>query len=245
MANDTKRLAVLIDAENAQLSVIDNLMEEIANLGSATVKRIYGDFKESRAAKWNDKLLEHSIQPIHQLRNTRTKNASDIALVIDAMDLLHSGKIDGFCLVSSDSDFTGLARRIREDGLMVYGFGEEGKAAKTSFVPACDRFIYVENLKKRDGNGGAPKPKRISDPGLIRLLQNAVRDAADDSGEGWASLGQVGQLIYKLQPDFDPRNYDCGKLNELVEATGRFELQRRGREGGAQSLYVRSKRQAK
>jgi len=246
MANGTKRLAVLIDAENATgaLEVIDELLSEIANLGLATVKRIYGDFTDSKMGKWHDRLLRHSIQPVQQLRNTEQKNGSDIALVIDAMDLLHGGKVDGFCIVSGDSDFTGLARRIREDGRTVYGFGEEDKTAEKSFVRACDRFIYIENLEKRRRDANGHKPIPIRDSKTIRLLKDAVCDAADESGDGWASLSQVGQLIYKLQPDFDPRKYDCNKLNEVVEATGLFEWQRRGKEGGSQSLYVQLKRKA-
>lgn len=247
MASDTKRLAVLIDAENATaaLELLDQLFSDIATLGRPTVKRIYGDFTRPETAKWHDKLLEHSIRPVQQLRNTKTKNGSDIAMVIDAMDLLHSEKIDGFCIVSSDSDFTGLARRIREEGLTVYGFGEEAKAAKTSFVPACDRFIYLENIGKNRAETNGHPPEMIQDRKLVNLLKDAVRDAADDSEGGWAHLGQVGQLIYKRQPDFDPRQYDCNKLNEVIRATQQFDLKGHGNEAGNQPMYVRPKRNKK
>lgn len=231
------RLAVLIDADNAQAAIIGNLLAEIAKFGVATARRIYGDFTSPQLASWRDALLTHSIQPIQQFRNTVGKNATDSALIIDAMDLLHSGKLDGFCIVSSDGDFTRLAARIREEGLAVYGFGEQ-KTPK-SFVSACDRFIYTEILRPAAPKAAAPaqKPKPPKPP--VALLREAVETSADD--EGWAFLGAVGQLILKTAPDFDPRTYGHAKLGELVAATGAFELDRQSKTGGSAVLRVRLK----
>jgi hypothetical protein len=251
MTERTQRLAVLIDAENAQASVLDELLAEIAKLGTASVKRIYGDFTHPTLSGWRPRLLAHSIQPIQQFRNTVGKNASDSALIIDAMDLLHSKRFDGMCIVSSDSDFTRLASRIREEGVAVYGFGE--RKTPTSFVSACDRFIYTEILRKTpkaavvptaavpDKPAGRRRRGKDSKPDAKDLPVAALRDAVEATADetGWAHLGQVGTLVGKRLPDFDTRNFGHRNFSSLMEAAGGFELQRRGEEGGRQTLYVR------
>lgn len=234
MADDTKRLAVLIDADNAQPSIIAELMSEIAKLGSAIVKRIYGDFTSQNLKSWSTVARDHSIQPIQQFANTVGKNASDSALIIDAMDLLHTKKFDGFCIVSSDSDFTRLATRVREDGLLVFGFGE--KKTPKSFVAACNRFIYTEILRAKPAGPSAAETK---DSALLALLRDAVEDSADDGG--WAALPIIGQLLNKRQPDFDPRGFGYRNLSSLVDATGLFDLERRGKKGSPQHMFVRLK----
>ena len=205
----TDKLAVLIDAENAQASVIGDLLREVARYGTATIKRAYGDWTTPHLNGWKEPLNSLAIQPIQQFRNTVGKNATDSALIIDAMDLLHGGRVDGFCLVSSDSDFTRLATRIREGGLAVYGFGE--KKTPRSFVAACDKFIYTEILR-----APVAKPAEIEAPQepLKPLLIAAVAGAARE--DGWAPLSNVGSLVLKSNPSFDPRNYGCEKLSELV-----------------------------
>ena len=204
MENGMPRLAVLIDAENAQLTILPELLAEIAKMGTASVKRIYGDFTTPALAGWRDQLLAHSIQPIQQYRNTVHKNASDSALIIDAMDLLHSKKFDGFCIVSSDSDFTRLASRIREEGILAYGFGEQ-KTPK-SFIAACDKFIYTEILRKPAQEPSQPEKPPMNLPGnlkdLVPGLRGAVESCADEGG--WSFLGAVGQLLTNRIPDFDP-----------------------------------------
>lgn len=243
MTDQPRRLAVLIDAENAQAALLNELFAEIAKYGVASVKRAYGDFTSPNLGPWIEAMRKHSIKPTLQVNNTRGKNASDIGLVIEAMDLLHSKRFDGFCIVSSDSDFTGLASRIREEGLTVYGLGE--KKTPSSFVEACDKFIYTEILKgparassgKRDVSSAT---KAATVPlEILRALRNAVEDAADESG--WAHLGRVGQLIGSRLTDFDSRNYGHGTLTSLVEASGGFDLQRRGPEGGSQQVFARVK----
>lgn len=230
-----QRLAVLIDAENAQAAVLGNLLSEIAKLGVANVKRIYGDFTTPQLGPWRTKLLEHSIQPVQQFKNTVGKNASDSALIIDAMDLLHSKKFDGICIVSSDSDFTRLASRIREEGVGVYGFGEQ-KTPK-SFVAACDKFTYTENLRDSVAPVGEPPSSRAVPDLPVSTLRDAVEETAGDSG--WAHLAAVGGLISKRVPDFDPRTYGFAKLGPLIEACGIFEIQRREKEGGSAVVLVR------
>ena len=224
---NTEKLAVLIDADNAQPSIVDGLLSEIANYGVASVKRIYGDWTAPGLKRWKEVLLQHSIQPIQQFAYTKGKNATDSAMIIDAMDLLYTDNFNGFCLVSSDSDFTKLAARIRESGLLVYGFGE--KKTPSPFVSACDKFIYTEVLRaKVDANQAIAKKssKELKqDQKLVSLLRNAVEASSDDSG--WAYLGPVGSNIAKQTPDFDPRNYGYGKLGELVSATQLFEIERR------------------
>ena len=218
--NANSSLAVLIDADNASASIVEGLLAEVAKLGVASVKRIYGDWTTPSLGQWKQVLLEHSIQPIQQFRYTAGKNATDSAMIIDAMDLLFTGKFAGFCLVSSDSDFTRLAARIRESGLRVYGFGE--KKTPRPFVSACDRFIYTEVFS--DTVPGKPEAAKVSrskkelrgDTGLLTLIRSAIDAASDDAG--WAPLGAVGSYINKTATDFDSRNYGFGKLSELVAA---------------------------
>lgn len=240
MKDDAPRLAVLIDADNVKISTITPLLSEIAQYGRITTRRIYGDFTSNNLAGWRAVIAEHAIQPIQQYRNTIGKNASDSALIIDAMDMLHSRRFDGFCIVSSDSDFTRLAARIREDGLMVYGFGE--RKTPKSFVSACDKFIYVEILSTtndvKPGNSKkkpkSPQQKQV-DP-IRDVLARAAQSAAGE--DGWAQLGKVGQLVSASQPDFDPRNYGFGKLRQLIESFGDFQLETRAH-GAGQSLFIR------
>ena len=244
MTNGTaQKLAVLIDADNAQPSIVEGLLAEIAKYGTANVKRIYGDWTGSRLKGWKEVLLLHSIQPIQQFGYTTGKNATDSAMIIDAMDLLYTNKFDGFCIVSSDSDFTKLASRIRESGLVVYGFGE--KKTPEPFVSACDKFIYTEVLLSKEDD--APSIKRKSanelkqDTKLVNLLRNAVEASSDDSG--WAHLAPVGSNIAKQAPDFDPRNYGYKKLGELIAATKLFEIEERlVGDGQSKAIYIKDKR---
>lgn len=218
------RLAVLIDADNTSARIADGLFEEIAKIGEASVRRIYGDFSSTRMKQWNDQLARHAIVPHQQFAYTRGKNASDITLVIDAMDLLHSGRFDGFCLVSSDSDFTRLASRIREQGVDVYGFGEQ--KTPESFRQACRRFIYTENLlpeapsADRDVSGDGKSLKTPS--AAVPILRKAIAQI-DDEG-GWVRLATVGHRLADLAPDFDSRTYGFAKLSDLVAKTGAFEV---------------------
>ena len=220
-------LAVLIDADNAHPSVIDALLAEVAKYGIASVKRIYGDWTTPQLGSWKKMLLEHSIHPVQQFRYTVGKNATDSAMIIDAMDLLYTGRIDGFCLVSSDSDFTRLASRIREEGKIVYGFGEQ--KTPRAFVSACDKFIYTEVLVAQVDSGSALERRTSkdlkADSRLVNLFRTAI-DAASDE-DGWAQLGVVGTNIMNQAPEFDPRNYGFKKLGELAAAIGLFEVDRR------------------
>ena len=239
----TEKLAVLIDAENAQPGIVDGLLAEIANYGTANVKRIYGDWTGPGLKGWKEVLLQHSIQPMQQFAYTKGKNATDSAMIIDAMDLLYSDNFDGFCIVSSDSDFTKLALRIRESGLLVYGFGEQ--KTPSAFVSACDKFIYTEVLRAESDEGKKITKKSSSelkqDTKLVNLLRNAVEASSDDSG--WAHLGPVGSNIAKQSPEFDPRNYGYGKLGELVSATRLFDMEERQvGDTNFKALYVRDKR---
>ncbi|MFI4970896.1 MAG: NYN domain-containing protein [Lysobacterales bacterium] len=243
MASASPKLAVLIDADNAQPAVVEGLLAEIAKYGTATVKRIYGDWTGPQLKGWKEALLKYAIQPIQQFRYTTGKNATDSALIIDAMDLLYAARLDGFCIVSSDSDFTRLAARVREAGLVVYGFGE--KKTPTPFVSACDKFIYTEILiEKEDADTkAAPRPiaSLAQDKRLATLLRNAVEASSDDSG--WSFLGTVGNNIAKQAPEFDPRNYGYRKLSELVAASGLFEIENRKiGDGSTGATYVRSRR---
>jgi uncharacterized LabA/DUF88 family protein len=237
------RLAVLIDADNAQPSITEVLLAEISKYGVASVKRIYGDWTTPSLSGWKSVLLEHSIQPVQQFRYSVGKNATDSAMIIDAMDLLYTKRFDGFCLVSSDSDFTRLASRIREEGLLVYGFGE--KKTPKAFVSACTKFIYTEVLRFEEESGPAVTPKKANtlkgDTKLVNLLRGALEAASDESG--WAHLGAVGSNIVKQAPEFDPRNYGFRKLGELVAATDLFEVdERSSRDGHSKTIYIRNKR---
>lgn len=246
MANDSAaKLAVLIDADNAKASIITALLAEIAKYGTAHVKRAYGDWTDIHLKSWKEELLRQSIQPMQQFGYTRGKNATDSALIIDAMDLLYSGRFDGFCIVSSDSDFTRLAGRIRESGLIVYGFGE--RKTPEPFVAACDKFIYVENLSDKPDDAAPQKPSSAAqlkqDSGLANLLRNAVDAASDD--DGWAELGAIGSIINKQRPEFDARSYGYGKLSSLVAATTLFEIERRSSgEGRPKTIHVRNRKKA-
>lgn len=236
-------LAVLIDADNAQPSITAELLAEIAKYGVASVKRIYGDWTTPSLGGWKPVLLEHSIQPVQQFRYTKGKNATDSAMIIDAMDLLYTRRFDGFCLVSSDSDFTRLASRMREEGLLVYGFGE--KKTPKAFVSACDKFIFTEVLRFQEDAEPAVKRKSAEDlkrdAKLVALLRSALEAASDDSG--WAHLGSVGSNIAKQAPEFDPRNYGYTKLGELAIATKLFDVDERLQsDGQSRSIYVRDKR---
>lgn len=231
MATDprTPRLAVLIDADNASSRIAPRLFEEIAKIGEASVRRIYGDFSGTRLKSWADVLATHAIKAHQNFAYTSGKNASDIALVIDAMDLLHTGRFDGFCLVSSDSDFTGLASRIREQGVDVYGFGEQ--KTPESFRQACRRFIYTENLLPEapaPGEPGRPdtRPETAKKPpsAATPLIRTAISQLDDEAG--WVSLGRVGQRLAVLASDFDPRTYGQSKLSDLVDKAGGFETRR-------------------
>jgi uncharacterized LabA/DUF88 family protein len=245
------RLAVLIDADNAQPAIVDVLLAEIAKYGTAHVKRAYGDWTTGALRGWKDQLLAQSIQPIQQFAYTRGKNATDAAMVIDAMDLLYSGRFDGFCIVSSDSDFTRLAARIRESGLTVYGFGE--RKTPKPFVAACDKFIYIENLSYAEGAvapAGEPRAQTArasaaqlkADNALVSRLRNAIEAASDD--DGWAQLASVGQIITNQSPDFDSRTYGYAKLSDLMAATTLFELERRSPgEGKSTVIYAKDRRQ--
>lgn len=241
--DSTRKLAVLIDADNAQPSITEGLLAEIAKYGTANVKRIYGDWTQPQLRSWKELLLMHSIQPIQQFGYTRGKNSTDSALIIDAMDLLYTDKFDGFCLVSSDSDFTKLAARIREAGLVVYGFGEQ--KTPEPFVAACDKFIYTEVLKEEEEDqikrkGKSPEQLK-QDTKLVNLLRNAINASSDESG--WAHLAPVGSYIAKQSPGFDPRNYGYRKLGELVQAIKLFEMEERPvGEGQSKSIYIKDKR---
>ena len=258
-----KHLAVLIDADNAPAAIIEGLFEEIAKYGVASVKRIYGDWTGPQLGSWKKVLLDHSIQPIQQFAYTRGKNVTDSALIIDAMDLLYTRRFDGFCLVSSDSDFTRLAARLREEGLAVYGFGEE-KTPKP-FVSACDKFIYTELLRAEAaeaapgsgdrpqpaGTGEAPSepPKPAAKPKPQKVPVDFIAKLIDDISDedGWVQLGALGQNISKLRPAFDARLYGFKKLSDLIKGhPKRFELQVRGSSAtGGEALYVRNRKAGK
>jgi uncharacterized LabA/DUF88 family protein len=251
VSDNPAKLAVLIDADNAQPSAVEGLLAEVAKYGTAHVKRAYGDWTGTQLKGWKDHLLALSIQPVQQFSYTTGKNATDAAMVIDAMDLLYSDRVDGFCIVSSDSDFTRLAARIRESGLTVYGFGE--RKTPQPFVAACDKFIYVENLVQTDAVAAAdstvkPAARRTAnqlkgDTSLVSLLRHAVEAASDD--DGWAHLATVGHILTQQRPDFDSRTYGYGKLSELIAATTLFDVERRiPADGKTAAIYARDKRQA-
>ncbi|MEX1001914.1 MAG: NYN domain-containing protein [Crocinitomicaceae bacterium] len=237
------KLAVLIDADNVPAKYITEMMQEITKYGTPTVKRIYGDWTKPHLGSWKNILLENAINPIQQYAYTVGKNATDSAMIIDAMDILYSDRVDGFCIVSSDSDFTKLATRLREAGMTVYGIGE--KKTPDPFIAACDKFIYLEILHKEGDStktGGKKKPSldKIT-PATIRLLKNSVSDAADE--DGWAFMGDVGSLIIKKQPNFDPRNYGFEKLTPLFGSLNQFEVEQRdqGKSTRFKLIYVRNK----
>jgi hypothetical protein len=246
----SKKFAVLIDADNSSINAISSVLEEVAKYGIASVKRVYGDWSSETLKNWREVLLPHAITPVQQFAYTRGKDATDMILIIDAMDLLYAGALDGFCIVSSDSDFTPLASRIRENGLSVYGFGK--KSTPEAFKKACDKFIFVENLlaeselKNNDDEeidkqvietvktnvakaGLVQKATQLPegmDRATLNLIYKAVKDNADESG--WAYLGLVGAYINTVKPDFDTRNYGYDKLSGLIKALGLFETTLKG-----------------
>jgi len=242
MIKDIK-LAVLIDGDNIPSKYIKEMMEEITKYGTPTIKRIYGDWTKPHLSKWKNILLENAITPIQQYGYTTGKNATDSAMIIDAMDVLYSEKVDGFCLVSSDSDFTKLATRLREAGMQVYGIGE--KKTPNPFIVACDKFIYLEILKKdNEKPDSTGKSKKVNlyniTPKVIQLLKNSVSDAADE--DGWAFLGDVGSLILKKQPNFDSRNFGFDKLTPLFKSLETFEIEQREKNNSRFKLiYVKNK----
>lgn len=231
--NGNARLAVLIDADNAQPAVVAELLTEVSRYGVAGVKRAYGDWTTPNLNGWKAHLHQHAIQPAQQFSYTTGKNSTDSSLIIDAMDLLHTGQLDGFCLVSSDSDFTRLATRLRESGMVVYGFGEQKTPAP--FVAACDRFIFTEILRPQPAKAPA-KPAAIGAP-LEKVLRPAIEACARD--DGWAHLSAVGSMILKTHPSFDPRNYGHPKLGELVRSQKYLEVSEPASKDGSGALLVR------
>ena len=250
------RLAVLIDGDNIPSAYVQEMMEEIAKYGSPTIKRIYGDWTRPWLTKWKDLLLENAITPIQQYGYTTGKNATDSAMIIDAMDILYSEKVDGFCIVSSDSDFTRLATRLREAGMKVYGIGE--RKTPKPFIVACDKFIYIEILKPIEKNNIKKKTKKwekitpeiisenqipgvdIITPELIRIISNTIYDLSGD--DGWSFLWDVGTLLQKKQPNFDPRNYWFNKLTPLLAATWVFDIvERESGNSRYKIIYVKNK----
>lgn len=244
------RLAVLIDADNVPHSCVKDMLDEVAKSGIPTIKRIYGDWTRPAAAGWKSLLLENAIIPIQQYSYTTGKNSTDSAMIIDAMDILHTQNVDGFCLVSSDSDFTRLAMRLRESGMFVLGIGE--KKTPKPFIVACDKFTYIEVIRPANTeadsvllikNNNATKPKGDLAIGndIVKLLKNMIDDLADDNG--WASLAEVGSMINKIKPDFDPRIYGFAKLTPLIKSLPHFEIDERETEySKVRHIYVRNKR---
>ncbi|WP_207426729.1 NYN domain-containing protein [Pedobacter sp. SYSU D00535] len=253
------RLAVLIDADNVPYSNIKGIMEEIAKYGNPTTKRIYADWTKPTVSGWKNVLLENAITPIQQYSYSTGKNATDSAMIIDAMDILYSGKVDGFCIVSSDSDFTRLATRLREAGMLVIGIGE--KKTLNPFIVACDRFIYLEILgdndkekepeesakpevnptKKTTRRKAKPKEPKVG-RAVVKLISTSINDLADETG--WAYLADVGSLIMKKQPDFDPRNFGFQKLTPLIRSINLIEIDERDTANkGIKHIYIRNKTQ--
>jgi uncharacterized LabA/DUF88 family protein len=244
METDLK-LAVLIDGDNIPSAYIKEMMEEIAKYGNPTIKRIYADWTKPTLSKWKNLLLENAITPIQQYGYTYRKNSTDSAMIIDAMDILYSEKVNGFCLVSSDSDFTRLATRLREAGMKVFGIGE--KKTPMPFIVACDKFIYIEILKQQASEveekdlKGKPSPPAETDkitPQLIKLISTTISDLADD--DGWAFLGDVGNLLQKKQPNFDPRNYGFQKLTPMIKSINKFDIEEQHK-GKFKHIYVKNK----
>lgn len=241
------KLAVLIDGDNIPSAYIKEMMEEIAKYGNPTIKRIYGDWTKPHLSKWKNLLLENAITPIQQYGYTTGKNSTDSAMIIDAMDILYSEKVDGFCLVSSDSDFTRLATRLREAGMLVYGIGE--KKTPSPFIVACDKFIYIEILKNQTSETDLESTKtKITTKNTydtitqkeIKFIATTVDDVADE--DGWAFLGDVGSLLLKKQPNFDSRNYGYQKLTPLINSISNFEIEKReDAKGRTKLIYVRLK----
>ena len=240
------RLAVLIDADNIPSRLITGILEEIAKYGVPTFKRIYADWTKPHVSGWKAVLLDHAITPVQQYSYTVGKNSSDSALIIDAMDILYTGRVDGFCVVSSDSDFTRLATRLREAGMKVFGMGEQ--KTPSAFRAACDKFIYIEILDQQE-----PSPKQIklsdlrkkeviskADKNLVNLVTTSIKDIADENG--WAFLGELGNMLLKKRPDFDPRNYGFEKLLPLIKSLPQFEIdERESARKNVKLVYVKVK----
>jgi uncharacterized LabA/DUF88 family protein len=251
------RLAVLIDADNVPYSNIKGMLEEIAKYGNPTFKRIYADWTKPTVSGWKNVLLQYAITPIHQYSYTTGKNATDSSMIIDAMDILYSGRVDGFCIISSDSDFTRLATRLREAGMKVFGLGE--RKTPTAFISACDKFIYIEILAMDKAAEEEPavksksRPKVVAHPrtdgkeplgtidrNLVKLISDSINDLADESG--WAFLGDLGNLLLKKQPNFDARNYGFNKLVLLLKSIKQFEVDKRDTgKGNIKNFYVRTR----
>jgi uncharacterized LabA/DUF88 family protein len=246
------KLAVLIDADNVPYANVKEMFEEIAKYGTPTFKRIYADWTKPTVSGWKNVLLENAITPIQQYSYSTGKNATDSALIIDAMDILYTGKVDGFCIVSSDSDFTRLATRLREAGMKVIGIGE--KKTLNPFITACDKFIYIEILKKQvtgpTGNGSKKISKHAAtsvnnplskiDPEIIKLFTDSITDLADENG--WTFLGELGNLMLKKKPDFDPRNYGYPKMLPLIRSMNKFDIDERDTgKNHIKHIYIRKK----
>ncbi len=243
MANtQNEKLAVLIDADNAQASVIQELLAEVSRYGTATIKRAYGDWTTTHLKGWKEVLHKLAIQPIQQFSYTTGKNSTDASLIIDAMDVLHSAAVDGFCLVSSDSDFTRLATRIREEGKVVYGFGE--RKTPEPFVAACDKFIYTEILRaKPEEHKEAAVAVEVDElPKLRPMVLTALEATARD--DGWSSLSALGSQLTRNHPSFDPRNYGVSKLGELMRKQGYLEVKEVPLGDGSAQVHVYVRRKA-
>ncbi len=247
MEKEDLRLAVLIDADNAPRTALKEIMAECVKYGTPTVKRIYGDWTMDNMGSWKPLLLENALIPIQQYSYTTGKNSTDSAMIIDAMDVLYSQQVDGFVLVSSDSDFTRLALRLREAGKKVYGIGE--KKTPSPFIAACDKFIYVEVIRGKESGKSEEKETKAAPPRtrkalptqVVGLLASAIQAASDD--EGWAFMGELGNILLKRQPDFDPRNYGFEKLTTLVKSVERFEIVARPTSApNVKHIYVRDKK---
>jgi uncharacterized protein (TIGR00288 family) len=245
MKQNNINIAVLIDGDNIPSANVKEMMEEIAKYGNPTIKRIYGDWTSPHLSKWKNLLLQNAITPIQQYAYTTGKNATDSAMIIDAMDILYSEKVDGFCLVSSDSDFTKLATRLREAGKQVIGIGE--KKTPTPFIVACDKFIYIEIIRKQTEKKESVNTKdqekdsvdKITSK-VIKLIASTITDLSDE--DGWAFLGDVGSLLQKKQPNFDSRNYGFDKLTKLIKSIGKFDLdQRDSSKSKSKLVYVKNK----
>lgn len=243
-------LAVLIDGDNIPSAHVKEMMEEIAKYGNPTIKRIYGDWTKPHLSKWKNLLLENAITPIQQYGYTTGKNATDSAMIIDAMDILYADKVKGFCLVSSDSDFTRLATRLREAGMQVIGIGE--KKTPNPFIVACDKFIYVEIIKHQaketeSGSESEKEEEKVNVDKItlkeINMIATTISDLSDE--DGWAFLGDVGSLLQKKQPNFDPRNYGFMKLTPLIKSIGKFDIeQRESSRRGVKLIYVKNMKKA-
>lgn len=252
-SNKDLKFAVLIDADNVPYSNVKEMFEEIAKYGTPTFKRIYADWTKPTVSGWKKVLLENAITPVQQYSYSTGKNASDSALIIDAMDILYTGKVDGFCIVSSDSDFTRLATRLREAGMKVIGIGE--RKTLNAFITACDKFIYIEILggqsesesesdkkESKSDNGKKKIEKSLikTDPKIIKMVTNSISDLGDD--DGWAFLGDLGNLLLKKKPDFDPRNYGFNKLLPFIKSINKFEIdERESGKNNIKHIYVRKK----